>query len=105
MASLDVLRPPDKVTVFREGGVLDLTGHEGAWQAEDIAVVTVPGDETLPLCLSAPASLVKQVRLRWMLPEHGMRRVLGDAWERGYGDLEWRGLVPERPLPWYFLAS
>jgi len=30
-------------------------------------------------------------------------RILGDHWERGYGDLEWRGVVPERPLPWYAL--
>ncbi len=27
---------------------------------------------------------------------------LGDAWERSYGELGWRGLVPERPMPWYF---
>ena len=29
--------------------------------------------------------------------------LLGDHWERGYGDLEWRGIVPERIMPWYFL--
>lgn len=27
--------------------------------------------------------------------------VLGDAWERSYGDLGWSNIVPERPLPWY----
>jgi alpha-galactosidase len=31
-------------------------------------------------------------------------RFLGDHWERGYGDLEWRGLVGERVMPWYFVA-
>ena len=29
------------------------------------------------------------------------RLLLGDAWERGYGDLEWRGLAPDRAMPWY----
>ncbi len=29
------------------------------------------------------------------------RLLLGDAWERAYGDLEWRGMVPDRVLPWY----
>ena len=29
---------------------------------------------------------------------------MGDHWERGYGDLEWRGLCYDRILPWYFLA-
>lgn len=28
-------------------------------------------------------------------------RFFGDAWERGYGDLEWRGLIAERLMPWY----
>jgi len=31
-------------------------------------------------------------------------RVLGDHWERSYGDLAWRGIVPERVMPWYFLT-
>lgn len=30
--------------------------------------------------------------------------VCGDAWERGYGDLEWRETDPERVMPWYFAA-
>jgi alpha-galactosidase len=29
------------------------------------------------------------------------RLVFGDAWGRGYGDLEWRGWVPDRVMPWY----
>jgi alpha-galactosidase len=29
---------------------------------------------------------------------------LGDHWERGYGDLQWRFLQPERVMPWYFAA-
>jgi len=104
VAHWDVLRPPDRVTVFCEGGALELTGHEGEWGSEDVHVGTIPIDGILPITVSAPRSEVKQVRLRWNRKGHGTRRVLGDAWERGYGDLEWRGLVPERPLPWYFLA-
>ncbi len=29
---------------------------------------------------------------------------LGDHWERGYGDLQWRYRQPERVMPWYFAA-
>ena len=32
------------------------------------------------------------------------RLFLGDHWERSYADLEWRGEMPNRPMPWYFLA-
>ena len=28
-------------------------------------------------------------------------KIFGDAWERGYGTHEWRGIVAERLMPWY----
>jgi alpha-galactosidase len=28
--------------------------------------------------------------------------VLSDAWERSYGELGWRNVIPERVMPWYF---
>ncbi|HPS54234.1 MAG TPA: hypothetical protein PLP05_01420, partial [Sedimentisphaerales bacterium] len=31
-------------------------------------------------------------------------RYLGDGWERGYGDMEWRGRDDQRVMPWYFLS-
>jgi alpha-galactosidase len=30
---------------------------------------------------------------------------LGDAWERAYGELQWKTLDSNRVMPWYFLAS
>ena len=30
--------------------------------------------------------------------------VLGDAWERAYGELEWRTPQENEKMPWYFLA-
>ena len=30
---------------------------------------------------------------------------MGDAWERSYGELEWRGIVPHRFMPWYMIES
>jgi len=47
---------------------------------------------------------VCRVVLRWDQPVGAAALVLGDAWERSYGDLQWRNLQPERLLPWYWLA-
>ena len=44
------------------------------------------------------------MHLRWRRTQPGRVLVLGDAWERSYGDLAWRGLHPERPLPWAALV-
>ncbi|GAA1564854.1 MULTISPECIES: hypothetical protein [Kribbella] len=50
------------------------------------------------------ATRISRVALRWSekLPADAL--VLGDAWERSYGDLQWRHQQPERLLPWYFLV-
>lgn len=61
------------------------------------------GQETL--FLTADVSAVEWVKLRWNREMPGRVRILGDAWERGYGDLEWRGMCGSRFMPWYFLMS
>jgi len=44
------------------------------------------------------------LHLRWSVDVARGIRCLGDHWERSYGDLAWRGIVPERVMPWYFLT-
>lgn len=72
---------------------VNLTFAEGAMR------LTVYGEET-PL---------KRISLRWNFTEEEKRtdfpRILGDAYERAYGDLAWRGIEPERIMPWYMLVS
>jgi alpha-galactosidase len=52
-------------------------------------------------CPNAPLS---RVIMRWEthFPEDTL--FLGDAWERSYGELQWRFLEPERVMPWYFAS-
>ena len=52
----------------------------------------------------AAASTVARVVLRWRQPTPAAARVLGDAWERSYGELEWRAVRPEQVLPWTALV-
>ncbi len=39
------------------------------------------------------------------LQDPEISQILGDAWERTYGDVEWHGMSGNRYLPWYFLAK
>ena len=49
---------------------------------------------------------MKWIKLRWNnLSWDKNVRFLGDAWERGYGDMEWKGMNPNRFMPWYFCAK
>ncbi len=51
---------------------------------------------------------IKFIKIRWNFSQsekRGMVRVFSDTWERTYGELEWRGIVPARMMPWYFMVS
>ena len=47
---------------------------------------------------------VSRVQLRWRRPIPSAALVLGDAWERTYGDASWQGVRPERLHPWTALV-
>lgn len=108
---VDVRRPPDLVAVETAAGVQPLAragdgAGEAGWQRgagrDSVRVATRPRpDGALRVELAAPGTAVQRLHLRWRGPLDGTRLVLGDALERGYGDLEWRGMVPDRLLPWY----
>ena len=73
------------------------------WESRRTVLRTTLHADALSVMLASTDAPVKCIWLRWggKLPP---LRILGDDWERAYGDLEWRGFVPERVLPWYFLA-
>jgi hypothetical protein len=68
------------------------------WSAAGIDVSWSDG------AIDVTAPTVARVALRWSERLAADALILGDAWERSYGDLQWRHQQPERLLPWYFLA-
>jgi alpha-galactosidase len=104
---LDLLRAPDRVLVQTATGE-QLLRHvvDRRWTSDNgIVVTTTERGEALGVSLSAPAIAVSRLQLRWRGRLSGVRLILGDAWERGYGDLEWRSWIPDRVMPWYFMTS
>ena len=97
--------PPASITVFSGERSFALTPRSsGQWSGEDICLAFEQKAGALGVTLTAGSQPVERLHLRWRQRVPEGLRYLGDAWERGYGDLEWRLLVPERVLPWYFLA-
>jgi alpha-galactosidase len=70
----------------------------------DIDVTTAPSTDGLRITVRGQRP-VARVALRWDRPRDDSTLVLGDAWERSYGDLQWSGVRPHRPLPWYWAAT
>jgi alpha-galactosidase len=102
----DVARVPDAVSALRGAERLPLALTATEWKSRDVVVTTEPlPDAELAIRVAAPGGAIDWIGLRWRGAFPASYRFLGDHWERSYGDLEWRGIVPHRRLPWYFLAS
>ncbi len=98
--------PPDLVRVQRE--------PRGGWQppaGSGVEVSTGPDGDGLRVEVSAGGDHrdehggeLSRLHLRWRRSTPSGVLVLGDAWERSYGELQWRGLHAERVLPWTLLV-
>jgi len=95
---------PVKVFVDHEGkGVLVPTDRQGARFTSGRAAVSLTARASgTAVVVSCPRGPLARVVLRWEAPFPADTLFLGDHWERGYGDLQWRFLQPERVMPWYF---
>ncbi|TDO48621.1 alpha-galactosidase [Kribbella sp. VKM Ac-2527] len=93
--------PPHKVfvQVSPSDRLTPAIPHGNSWTAAGVEVTWSAGEITIG------ADEISRVALRWDEPVPTEALVLGDAWERSYGDLQWRHLQPERLLPWYWLAN
>lgn len=94
-----LLHKPDMIDLYAQKGFEVNEGR--AWIEEN--------EGYMSLYVNADSSPLNYVRLRWNRAKNEIRhdsvKVLGDVWERCYGDMEWRGIKPERCMPWVTIIS
>lgn len=95
----------DCVTIKTDKEKYIIPRQEKVASAADIRVELLENYGSEELLLTAEESAVEWVKIRWNCPSSSKVKILGDAWERSYGDLEWRGMCGSRFMPWYFLRS
>lgn len=94
-------RMPDAVYVKAENCwevAQPATGRLYAWRD-----VSVSLDEKGGIDIRANDTKPQMIRMSWKTDIPADTLVYGDAWERAYGDLEWRSVDMDRMLPWYML--
>lgn len=97
---------PDFIELTTETKTVTAKWKNDDYNLDDINVNLNQDNEHLAIFLTAQTSKVKWIKLRWNnLSWDKNVRFLGDAWERGYGDMEWKGMNPNRFMPWYFCAK
>lgn len=101
----DLTQPPSTVeAVFADRTAMLSAGQPGEWAGAGV-VVTVRPNPAGVVTLRAPGVPVKKVHLHWAATFATNALVLGDAWERAYGNLQWQPVNQSGPMPWYFLAT
>jgi alpha-galactosidase len=96
---------PDAVIVLSAAGRPEPAAASGnTFQTADTEIALIESPDGLAVEIRCPAADLSQIVLRWRRSNPPGALILGDAWERGYGDLQWRSIQPDRVLPWYFLA-
>ncbi len=102
----EVVRQPDVVTAFFTlNSPQEMKRSSAAWEVGGALLETRPSSGGIEIHLSTQRSCPTHIHLRWQQKVSTGLLAAGDAWERSYGDQRWEHMVPERVMPWYFLAS
>lgn len=104
------LRYPDFVELYT--GVKPLKrvfSVEKEIASDDVRIEFDLTEKGLKIFLTADTTPLRWLGVRFnFTPDEERRepvRILGDAFERAYGDLAWRGIEAGRVMPWYILVS
>jgi alpha-galactosidase len=99
---IDLREAPASITTFVGlDNPRQLTHSGDEWRSGDVVVALNSTQTGTIVSCASPSLALTHLSLRWHTRHPEDILVLGDAWERSYGDLGWRNVVPERPLPWY----
>jgi len=100
------LELPSKVFAGLEDGEYPMERTTlGTYHYKSVVAKPVAGQGSMALEIGSPVLPLRYIRLEWSYPERKDARVLGDHWERTYGDV---GFVPadfDKKMPWYFIAQ
>ena len=102
--SLFTMGIPDIVTVITDEKTYISRGQKNPAEEGLTRVGFLEQDNGQTVSVTSRDSL-RFVKLRWNYRIKKQAQFLTDAWERGYGDLCWRGMSGGRCMPWYFLAA
>ncbi len=99
-----VLQLPSTVFIRLDDGQHQLisNGH-GKWSYKNVQVQLKHVGEALNVSVSAPGTALHSLVLEWMYATPGTAALLGDHWERSYGDLHFQPAAFANKMPWYFV--
>jgi len=99
-----LLSLPRSVSLRTGNQVVLMSGADGSkWKYRDVEVTLEQPGDRIGVLVQAAGTPLEEVTLAWDDAVPGGASVLGDAWERTYGDVHWQA-PGDRRLPWYCIV-
>lgn len=103
-AAKELVEMPSKIAVLTDDGLHYLKhAYKQAYTYDGITVDLRYTSDVLRVVVQSPQRALRQVILQWNYAASKNSTVLGDHWERTYGDVAFDPVNGKRKLPWYFI--
>ncbi|RZJ14080.1 MAG: hypothetical protein EON51_19370, partial [Acinetobacter sp.] len=97
---------PDEVWAQLNNQWVKLAVNNGSsFSYQDIQVEFKNKNGGQGVFIQSPILELGGVRLKWNYKTSASSKILGDHWERSYGDLAWKSPEPAAKNPWYVLLN
>jgi alpha-galactosidase len=102
--NLNLINSPDEVWAQTDSGWFKLAPNGNlSYSFKDIIINLKANGNATGIYIQSPLTVLSAIRLKWKHETASSTKVLGDSWERTYGDAAWKALNPETKNPWYVL--
>lgn len=95
----------NRIVVELEDEILTCERVANEYRCSDVCVTIEEGEAATACYVTAGGTPLSYVRLYLNKEFSDEALLLGDTWERSYGDLEWKKQPYSRIMPWYFFAK
>ncbi|MDP9081001.1 MAG: hypothetical protein M3O71_26590 [Bacteroidota bacterium] len=103
--SATLMNTPDEVWGQAGADWFQLKSSGNNFVYRDIEVSLKANGPSTGVYIQAPASNLTGIRFKWKHQTQPAVQILGDHWERSYGDLAWKTLSSSTKNPWYVLLN
>jgi alpha-galactosidase len=71
------------------------------WAHRDTSIQLKKINDGVSVYIQSPSLSLQSVKLSWKYAQKSTTQLLGDHWERTYGDVHWQPAESTRKIPWY----
>jgi len=100
-----LLKTPDEVWAQNETSRFKLRNEGSGFTGNGISVAFLINTDSSSVFIQSQTSAVFEIQLKWVHKIAITSKILGDHWERTYGDVGWKNPSPEIKYPWYILLN